>query len=105
MDEVEIGAARRLRRDGRRVAVRRMVERVYREAGGQGVDVAAPVLPGTHAAVEEDQVGSLAAPPHCHPGRERAHVISSASTILRQMPGGAWTCRGNVPIIGPADDS
>lgn len=64
VEEVEVGGAGRLAGWGCRGAVARMIERVHREARGQRFDVADPVLPRSHAAVEEDHVGPAAAPVH-----------------------------------------
>ena len=55
-----------------------MIERVHREARGERIDVADPVLPRAHPAVEEDDVRALPAALH-----RDAHRKSSASTILR----------------------
>src|SRR3989442_538190 len=66
--EVEVRGASHLARDGRRGAVRRVIERMYGEASGERLDVPGPVLPRPHAPVEEDDVRSAAAPVDRHPG-------------------------------------
>src|SRR5215470_18043318 len=67
MHEFQICSPGGLARHGRRVAVRRMVERVYGEARGERVDVPGPVPPRAHAAVKKDDAWAVPLPLHSHP--------------------------------------
>src|SRR2546421_8177507 len=102
--EVEIRGARRLARDGRGVAVRGMIERVHREARRQRLDVADPVLPPAHAAVEEDEVRSAAAAVNGHPGSAVAQeargtrVSSSRSRAAPITSSPGWRLIGATAI-------
>jgi hypothetical protein len=79
--EVEVRRAGHLARDGRRGPVRRMVERVHGEALGERLDVAEPVLPRSHAAVKEHDVGSGTTPVHGHAGRLVGRHSSSGTRV------------------------
>src|SRR5262249_11292243 len=102
MHEVQIRRAGRLARDGRRVAIGRMIQRVHGEPGCERVDVAGPVTPRAHAAVKEHEVRAAPVPVHRHAwpgvcGRLRAHIPRNHGT---DRP--VWTCYGNITIIWPA---
>src|SRR6266403_3247465 len=102
--EVEVRGAGRLARDGRGVAVRGMIERVHGEARRQRLDVADPVLPRAHAAVEEDEVRPAAAAVDGHPGRGVAHeardtrVSSSRSRAATIASSPGWRLIGSTAI-------
>src|SRR5438445_9097197 len=102
--EVEIGGAGRLAGNGRGITVRGMIERVHGEARGQRLDVADPVLPRAHAAVEEDEVRSAAAAVDGHPGSAVAQeargtrVSSSRSRAATITSSPGWRLIGSTAI-------
>src|SRR5262245_14912566 len=102
MREVQIRRAGRLARNGRRVPIGRMIQRVHGEPGCERVDVAGPVTPGAHTAMKEHEVRAAPVPVHRHAwpgvcGRLRAHIARNHGT---DRP--VWTCHGNITIIWPA---
>src|SRR5258708_14311155 len=104
MHEIEVFGARRLAGNGRGVAVRGMIERVHREARRQRLDVADPVLPGAHAAVEEDEIRPAAAAVDSHPGSAVAQeargtrVSSSCSRAATITSSPGWRLIGSTAI-------
>jgi hypothetical protein len=83
MHEVQVRGAGRFARDGRGVAVRRMVERVHGEAGRERLDVPGPVPRRAHAAVEEDEVWAAPIPPYGHPWL--IHHALRSTAIMAQI--------------------
>src|SRR5262245_59770853 len=78
--EVEVGPPAHVARHGCRIAVARVIEGVDGEVLSQRVDVPDPVLPGSHPAVKQHDVGADAAPAYDHSrGRSRSDPSGSAA--------------------------
>jgi hypothetical protein len=88
VEQLQVFRARRLAGHGGRGAVGGVIEGVHGEALGQRVDVADPVLPASHAAVKEHDVGAAADRAHRHLRRFVTHHVSPVSTDVPGMLAG-----------------